>query len=121
MTSLMLIPERAKSRHRPSHKMQCPGIPAGVSRGLKALGAGAETSDVVFGTGQSWGVAGGRVWLKVCQFRCSMAGFRLGEIDDSGCFWQTSIMYSASMDVPHYWTADQVKRLLDALASHNRH
>ena len=30
-------------------------------------------------------------------------------------------MYSASMDVPHYWTADQVKRLLDALASHNRH
>ena len=25
------------------------------------------------------------------------------------------------MDVPHYWTADQVKRLLDALASHNRH
>ena len=30
-------------------------------------------------------------------------------------------MYSAIMDVPHYWTADQVKRLLDALASHNRH
>ena len=30
-------------------------------------------------------------------------------------------MYSAGMDVPHYWTADQVKRLLDALASHNRH
>ena len=30
-------------------------------------------------------------------------------------------MYSASMNVPHYWTADQVKRLLDALASHNRH
>ena len=30
-------------------------------------------------------------------------------------------MYSATMDVPHYWTADQVKRLLDALASHNRH
>ena len=25
------------------------------------------------------------------------------------------------MDIPHYWTADQVKRLLDALASHNRH
>ena len=25
------------------------------------------------------------------------------------------------MDVPHYWTADQVSRLLDALASHNRH
>ena len=25
------------------------------------------------------------------------------------------------MDVPHYWTADQVKRLLGALASHNRH
>ena len=24
------------------------------------------------------------------------------------------------MDVPHYWTADQVQRLLDALASHNR-
>ena len=23
--------------------------------------------------------------------------------------------------IPHYWTADQVKRLLDALASHNRH
>ena len=31
------------------------------------------------------------------------------------------IVYSAIMDVPHYWTADQVKRLLDALASHNRH
>ncbi len=30
-------------------------------------------------------------------------------------------MYSASMDVPHYWTAEQVGRLLDALASHNRH
>ena len=30
-------------------------------------------------------------------------------------------MYSASMNVPHYWTADQVRRLLDALASHNRH
>ena len=25
------------------------------------------------------------------------------------------------MDVPHYWTADQVQRLLDALASRNRH
>ena len=25
------------------------------------------------------------------------------------------------MDVPHYWTADQVQRLLDALAGHNRH
>lgn len=25
------------------------------------------------------------------------------------------------MDVPHYWTADQVQRLLDALASHDRH
>ena len=30
-------------------------------------------------------------------------------------------MYSAIMDVPHYWTADQGKRLLDSLASHNRH
>ena len=25
------------------------------------------------------------------------------------------------INVPHYWTADQVKRLLDALVSHNRH
>ena len=25
------------------------------------------------------------------------------------------------MDVPDYWTAGQVQRLLDALASHNRH
>ena len=25
------------------------------------------------------------------------------------------------MDVPHYWTADQVQRLLDFLAAHNRH
>ena len=25
------------------------------------------------------------------------------------------------MDVPHYWTAHQVQRLLDALAAHNRH
>ena len=25
------------------------------------------------------------------------------------------------MDVPHYWTVEQVARLLDALASHNRH
>ena len=25
------------------------------------------------------------------------------------------------MHVPHYWTAEQVQRLLDALASHNRH
>ena len=30
-------------------------------------------------------------------------------------------MYSAIMDVPHYWTADQVQRLLDSLAGHNRH
>ena len=30
-------------------------------------------------------------------------------------------MYSAIMDVPHYWTADQVMRLLDSLAYHNRH
>ena len=30
-------------------------------------------------------------------------------------------MYSATMDIPHYWTAAQVQRLLDALASHNRH
>ena len=25
------------------------------------------------------------------------------------------------MEVPHYWTAGQVGRLLDALAAHNRH
>ena len=25
------------------------------------------------------------------------------------------------MDVPHYWTADQVQRLLDSLAARNRH
>ena len=25
------------------------------------------------------------------------------------------------MDVLHYWTSDQVSRLLDALASHSRH
>ena len=31
------------------------------------------------------------------------------------------VQYSATMDVPHYWTADQVQRLLDALAAHNRH
>ena len=31
------------------------------------------------------------------------------------------IVYSATMDVPHYWTADQVQRLLDALAAHRRH
>ena len=30
-------------------------------------------------------------------------------------------MYSASMDVPHYWTADQVRRLLDQLADQNRY
>ena len=30
-------------------------------------------------------------------------------------------MYSASMEVPHYWKVDQVQRLLDALAGHNRH
>ena len=29
-------------------------------------------------------------------------------------------MYSAIMNVPPYWTADQVKRLLDALAAHKR-
>ena len=31
------------------------------------------------------------------------------------------LVYSATMDVPHYWTADHVKRLLDALASHYQH
>ena len=30
-------------------------------------------------------------------------------------------MYSATMEVPHYWTAEQVGWLLDALGSHNRH
>ena len=30
-------------------------------------------------------------------------------------------VYSASMEVPHYWAADQIQRLLDALAGHNRH
>ena len=30
-------------------------------------------------------------------------------------------MYSANMDVPHYFNAEQVGRLLDALASANRH
>ena len=30
-------------------------------------------------------------------------------------------VYSANMDVPHYWTADQIGRLLDALASNHRH
>ena len=36
-------------------------------------------------------------------------------------FGRVGPVYSAIMNVPHYWTADQVKRLLDALASHNRH
>ena len=36
-------------------------------------------------------------------------------------FGRVRLVYSAIMDVPHYWTADQVQRLLDALASHNRH
>ena len=40
---------------------------------------------------------------------------------DNGSFWQSSSKYSAIMEVPHYWTADQVGRLLDALAAHNRH
>ena len=39
----------------------------------------------------------------------------------AAAFGRVSFNYSAIMDVPHYWTADQVKRLLDALASHNRH
>ena len=30
-------------------------------------------------------------------------------------------VYPATMDVPHYWTAEQVQRLLDALAAANRH
>ena len=30
-------------------------------------------------------------------------------------------MYSASMDVPHYWTAGQVQRLLAQLAKQNHH
>ena len=29
--------------------------------------------------------------------------------------------HQRGINVPHYWTADQVKRLLDALVSHNRH
>ena len=48
-------------------------------------------------------------------------GLTRGEIDDIDGFWQSSYGYSASMDVPDYWTAGQVQRLLDALASHNRH
>ena len=46
----------------------------------------------------------------------------LGAIDDStSCCGRVRPVYSAIMDVPHYWTADQVQRLLDALATHNRH
>ena len=63
----------------------------------------------------------GRVRPKVCHFCCSKSGSTSGEIDDSRRFWQSSSSYSATMDIPHYWTADQVKRLLDVLASHNRH
>ena len=36
-------------------------------------------------------------------------------------FGRVRSVYYAYMEVPHYWTADQVQRLLDALASHNRH
>ena len=32
---------------------------------------------------------GGRVWFKVCHFRCSRAGCTRGEIDDGCCFWQS--------------------------------
>ena len=53
---------------------------------------------------------------------CSGDGSTRGEIDDSRLLLaEFGYVYSAIMDVPHYWTADQVKRLLDALASHNRH
>ena len=44
-----------------------------------------------------------------------------GKVVKLNALWQSFIMYSASMNVPHYWTADQVKRLMDALVSHNRH
>ena len=46
----------------------------------------------------------------------------LGGIDDDAhLFGRVRPVYYAHMDVPHYWTADQVQRLLDALAAHNRH
>ena len=48
-------------------------------------------------------------------------GVARDETANTAPFWQSSYRYSASMDVPHYWTADQVQRLLDALAAHNRH
>ena len=44
-----------------------------------------------------------------------------GKVATLSALWLSFIMYSAIMNVPHYWRADQVKRLLDALASHNRH
>ena len=41
-----------------------------------------------------------------------------GRVRPAQCAGQ---VYSAAMDVPHYWTADQVQCLLDALASANHH
>ena len=46
----------------------------------------------------------------------------LGGIDDGvPLFGRVRPVYYAGMEVPHYWTADQVQRLLGALAAHNRH
>ena len=47
--------------------------------------------------------------------RCSYRG-RPDNLPISG---RVRSVQSASMDVPHYWTADQVQRLLDALANSN--
>ena len=44
-----------------------------------------------------------------------------GIADGALLFGRVRPVYYAGMDVPHYWTAEQVQRLLDALASHNRH
>ena len=54
-----------------------------------------------------WVKAGGRVWFKVCHFRL-FVGRRLfgAEVVTLGAFGRILQVYSATMDVPHYWTAD---------------
>ena len=63
----------------------------------------------------------GRAGDKLCHSRPCCRSRPSGILPTAPLFGGLRPVYYAAMDVPHYWTADQVQRLPDALSSHNRH
>ena len=63
----------------------------------------------------------GRVWAELCHFQPSGPSRLSGKLVTAGPFLAEFFRSTMPLDVPHYWTADQVQCLLDAQAAHNRH